>query len=157
WSWRLPGVGGRADPRARVNPMPLSCRFLIQLVLGVLLAHAVAPSARALDESDLLPVDEAFVLQARAVSAQRIELHWKIADGYYLYRHRTAVSASSGFSGGELTLPAGAPHVDEFFGPVETYRGQLRAVLDGQATAAEAMLEVKYQGCADAGICYPPQ
>src|SRR5690606_27246247 len=47
----------------------------------------------------------------------------------------------------------------EFFGPVETYRGALLAILDGQPTGAGqvAELQVRYQGCADIGICYPPQ
>lgn len=137
--------------------MPLSCRLLLQVLLGLLLAPAIAPSARALDSDDLLPVDQAFALSATAPTGDRIELHWKIADGYYLYRHRTAVSADAGFAGGTLEMPDGTPHEDEFFGPVETYRGELAAVFAGQGTAGEALLEVKYQGCADAGICYPPQ
>ena len=130
---------------------------LFVLLLGWLVP-ALAVHA-AVDEADLLPVDQAFVLSASAPAPGRIEVQWKIADGYYLYRHRTAVSASGGFTGGNLRLPAGQRHVDEFFGPVETYRGELRATLDGQATGAGAIaeLEVRYQGCADVGICYPPQ
>jgi len=125
------------------------------LVLPVLLA---AWPAAAVDQNDLLPVDEAFVLSASAPSRDRIEVRWKIADGYYLYRHRTSVKASGGFSGGELQLPDGARHTDEFFGPVETYRGELVATLDGKALGeGTVQLEVKYQGCADLGICYPPQ
>ena len=127
-------------------------------LLGLLFAFLAAPSAAAVDESDLLPVDQAFALQVRAPAPDRIELQWKIADGYYLYRHQTRVRASGGFSGGELRMPAGVRHVDEFFGPVETYRGQLLATLDGRATGeGPALLEVRYQGCADIGICYPPQ
>src|SRR5690606_23355506 len=137
--------------------MFLSCRFLLQTMLGLLLAHAFVPAAQALDERDLLPVGQAFVLSAKATTRDRIELRWTIADDYYLYRHRTLVTASAGFADGQLQLPAGAPHEDEFFGPVETYRGELVAVLAGQGSADVAMLEVKYQGCADAGICYPPQ
>ena len=121
-----------------------------------LLALCLAGPAAALDESDLLPVDQAYVLSASAPSRGRIELHWKIADGYYLYRHRTGATAS-GFDAGPLQLPPGKPHVDEFFGKVETYRGQLRGALTGTATADTVTLKVKYQGCADAGICYPPQ
>ncbi|KAF1687215.1 cytochrome C biogenesis protein [Pseudoxanthomonas broegbernensis] len=137
--------------------MSISYRFLLQALLGLLLACSIAPHARALDERDLLPVDQAFVLSASAPTRDRIELRWQIADGYYMYRHRTAVAASGGFAGGRLDLPAGTRHVDEFFGPVETYRGELVALLEGQASGDEAMLEVKYQGCADIGICYPPQ
>ncbi|WP_447731121.1 protein-disulfide reductase DsbD family protein [Pseudoxanthomonas suwonensis] len=123
------------------------------------MAGALAGAHAAIDESELLPVDQAFVLTATAPEPGRIEVHWKIAEGYYLYRHRTSVSASGGFIGGNLRLPAGERHVDEFFGPVETYRGSLVAILDGQptGTTATADLQIRYQGCADAGICYPPQ
>ncbi len=118
------------------------------------------PMAWAIDEDDLLPVEQAFVLSASAPSRDRIEIEWKIADGYYLYRHRTAVSvANGGFDAGELKLPAGKAYHDEFFGDVETYRNRLVAVLPGQAEpgADRITLNVKYQGCADVGICYPPQ
>ena len=121
-----------------------------------LLALALAFPAAAVDEKDLLPVDEAYVLSASAPSRDRIELRWKIADGYYLYRHRTS-AAATGFDAGPLQLPAGEPHEDEFFGKVETYRRELRGVLTGTASADAVKLAVKYQGCADAGICYPPQ
>jgi thiol:disulfide interchange protein len=123
------------------------------------LALPTAP-ALAIDESDLLPVDEAFVLSARAPSRERIEIDWKIAEGYYLYRHRTAVQVrGGGFTAQPLQMPAGTPYTDEFFGDVETYRGRLVAALPGRAAAdADTLtLEVKYQGCADLGVCYPPQ
>jgi thiol:disulfide interchange protein len=108
---------------------------------------------------DLPPVDRVFVPSAKAVSRDRIEVQWKIADGYYLYRHRTSVQADSAFMGARLSLPAGDKHHDEFFGDVETYRGSLTGVLTGAATpgADTTTLTIKYQGCADAGVCYPPQ
>ena len=121
---------------------------------------AVAPRARAIDEADLLPVDQAFALSAAAPQRDRIELQWKIAPGYYLYRHRIDVQVESGgFAADPLQLPRGERHHDEFFGDVETYRDALRAVLPGSAGAGAAriVLKVKYQGCADAGVCYPPQ
>src|SRR5690606_24135920 len=85
---------------------------------------------------------------------------WKIADGYYLYRHRISVEvAGPGFEAGALDLPHGDPHTDEFFGEVETFRHALRATLPGHASAGAGPihLKVKYQGCADIGVCYPPQ
>jgi thiol:disulfide interchange protein len=134
--------------------MTLLHRFL----LACALALAASP-ALAFDESDLLPVDQAFQLQASAPQRDAIELSWKIAPGYYLYRHRIKVVASSGFTAGELALPEGHKKHDEFFGEVETYREQLHATLAGQADAGsgEVTLQVSYQGCADAGVCYPPQ
>ncbi|MFL6593012.1 MAG: protein-disulfide reductase DsbD [Luteimonas sp.] len=116
---------------------------------------AIAP-ARAVDESDLLPVDQAFALSASAPARDRIELTWNIAAGYYLYRQRIHVQVE-GFAADTLQLPQGTRHHDEFFGDVETYRRQLRATLPGVAHGDAVTLTVKYQGCADLGVCYPPQ
>ncbi|SCB06430.1 protein-disulfide reductase DsbD family protein [Xanthomonas translucens] len=124
-----------------------------------LLALAACP-ALAVDEKDLLPVDQAFVLTAQAPERGRIELHWKITEGYYLYRHRIAVRVLDGFKPNPtLQLPAGHKKTDPYFGEVETYRGALNAVQSGVADPAttSVQVEVRYQGCADAGVCYPPQ
>ena len=125
--------------------------------LACLLA-TVSLHARAVDEKDLLPVDQAFALQAKATAPDRIELTWKIAPGYYLYRHRTSVE-SADFAGASLQMPPGKHKHDEFFGDVETYRTLLEAKVVGtpSADARSVTLKVKYQGCADAGVCYPPQ
>jgi len=132
-------------------------QLFLNPLAGLLLLCGLAPGARAaVNADDLLPVDQAFALSARAIAPDRIELRWKIADGYYLYRHRTGVSAT-GLEGARLQLPDGTRHEDEFFGPVETYRQSLVGIVQGQPSAATATLQVRYQGCADAGICYPPQ
>lgn len=118
------------------------------------------PASAAIDPDDLLPVDDAFALRAEAVTRGRIELTWTIADGYYLYRHRMAAEpVGAGFRAPRLQLPAGEKHTDEFFGEVETYRKQVTASLVGSAVddSGRVQLRVKFQGCADAGICYPPQ
>jgi thiol:disulfide interchange protein len=136
---------------------------LIRPLLACLLlplASLIAPAASAaITQDDLLPVDEAFVLTATAPARDRIEIRWKITDGYYLYRHRTGVEAEAGFAAQPLQLPRGKAYRDEFFGDVETYRGELLATLPGQPSAStdSVTLKIKYQGCADAGICYPPQ
>ena len=125
--------------------------------IAALLACACIGQAWAVSEADLLPVDQAFALSAAAPAAGRVQLQWKIADGYYLYRHRISVQADPGFRAQPLQLPRGASHHDEFFGNVETYRRQLLATLPGTPSAASVTLKVKYQGCADLGVCYPPQ
>lgn len=130
-------------------------RWLTALLALLLLA----PTAQAVDEADLLPIDEAFALSAKATERGRIELHWRIAEGYYLYRHRMGVEVvSGGFKSNPLELPDGIAYTDEFFGDVETYRDEVTAVLTGAAADGVPSLElkVKYQGCADVGICYPP-
>lgn len=129
-------------------------------LLLLFLASLLAPAASAaITQDDLLPVDEAFVLTATAPARDRIEIRWKITDGYYLYRHRTGVEADAGFVAQPLQLPKGKANRDEFFGDVETYRGELVATLPGRPASGtdSVSLKIKYQGCADAGICYPPQ
>ena len=140
----------RPTRRLRAGPLALCALF----ALG---AATAAPAMAAIDEADLLPVDDAFVLSAEAAAPDAIAIRWKIADGYYLYRHRTSAQADAGFAAGTLQLPKGKAYRDEFFGQVETYRGALVATLPGRAGAGRVTLKVKYQGCADAGICYPPQ
>jgi thiol:disulfide interchange protein DsbD len=130
-------------------------RFAVRLFL--LCAPAVAQAA--IDPGDLLPIDEAYVLTAAAPERGRIEFTWKIADGYYLYRHRIAVQpVDSGFKFNPIELPTGERKTDEFFGDVETYRDSVTAVLTGAAASGveSVTFNVKYQGCADVGVCYPP-
>jgi thiol:disulfide interchange protein DsbD len=129
-----------------------------RIAAAVLCLACIAPALAAIDEDDLLPVDQAFVLTAKATSADRIALDWKIADGYYLYRHRTKAVATDGSRLGALDLPHGEPHDDEFFGRVETFRKHLGGSVPVQAAdGGKVVLKVSYQGCADAGVCYPPQ
>ncbi len=138
-------------------PLPLIRRWLAGLALALALPAAAAASVA--QDIELPPVDEVFVLSAQAPSRGRIEVEWKIADGYYLYRHRTSITANAAFANAKLALPKGKAHRDEFFGNVETYRQSLTGVVTGTAAeGADALsLTIKYQGCADAGICYPPQ
>jgi thiol:disulfide interchange protein DsbD len=85
-------------------------------------------------------------------------------EGYYLYRHAFAVEARSGSSDvqetaliGSLEIPAGLAKVDDYFGPVEVYYGEVAVRVPIFAAAGPAEIGVKYQGCADAGLCYPPE
>ncbi|PPU39971.1 protein-disulfide reductase DsbD family protein [Xanthomonas arboricola] len=136
------------------------CALLaVPLLAAPLALVAPLPAQAAVTEADLLPVDQAFTLSATADSRDSIALRWKIAPGYYLYRHRISVKSGQGFAAGELALPEGQSKHDEFFGQVQTYRKQLQARLAGKADAGvqTAVLQVQYQGCADAGVCYPPQ
>ncbi len=130
-----------------------------RFALAALLAVLSLPARAAIDEAELLPVEEAFALSATATERGRIEFRWKIADGYYLYKHRiAAMSVDSSFKFNPLVLPPGEKKNDEFFGDVETYRDELTAVLTGAAASGitEATFNVRYQGCADVGVCYPP-
>jgi thiol:disulfide interchange protein DsbD len=128
---------------------------LLRLLLPLL--FCLPAPAWAIDESDLLPVDDAFALTARATGPDAIAVEWRIAEGYYLYRHRMSAEATGGAQASALALPRGKAHTDEFFGRVETFRDRVRGTLTGVGGAGVVNLQVKYQGCADLGICYPPQ
>lgn len=132
---------------------------MIRLAFVFAALLAASPLSASLTEDDLLPIDEAFALSADTGSDD-VRLTWRIADGYYLYRHRIAVkSLTDGVDVGDPVLPDGARHHDEFFGDVETYRGELTATTAITAWPPHqttARFEVRYQGCADIGVCYPP-
>ena len=130
-------------------------RHLATLAVG--LSLLLPATAQNVDPTQLPPVDSVFIPKASAPSRDRIEVNWTIAKGFYLYRHRIAVQPLGGFEAGALQLPEGAKHHDEFFGDVQTYRDSVTAVLPGKASGDAVSLRIKYQGCADAGVCYPPQ
>ena len=122
------------------------------------IGHAAA-QVRLGGEPEFLPVDEAFVLSAELDGDGALVARWKIADGYYLYRHRFAFKTreGSGAQVGEATIAPGKAKVDEYFGEVEVYYGQARASAPVQADGGSAEVGIGYQGCAEAGLCYPPQ
>jgi thiol:disulfide interchange protein DsbD len=116
-------------------------------------------SARA-GEPELLEPEKAFRFSTQWVDPDNIEVHYKIADGYYLYRERFGFDVQpTGFSLGKPQMPAGAVHNDRYFGRVETYRGdlQIRLPLNRAGASAQAVtLTAISQGCADIGVCYTP-
>lgn len=105
---------------------------------------------------ELLPQDEAFAVSSGA-TAEQFAFTVAIHDGYYLYRDRTKLR-TVGEGGGSvaLDLPPGTVIEDEFFGRTETYRGLLVFTAARPAAAGEQLTELVIQGCADAGVCYPP-
>lgn len=109
---------------------------------------------------DLLKADQAFNLVAAEREGQALKVSWDIAPGYYLYRKRLAfqVLAPEGVQLGAAELPKGELIQDEHEGKAEIYRGSLKAGLHWpQGAPAPQRLRVSYQGCAEAGVCYPPQ
>ena len=105
---------------------------------------------------DFLPPEQAFQVSARLVSAERLEVTLRIAPGYYVYRDPFRFSAL-GANLGAAEIPAGKQKFDENFQKtVETYRGELHIGVPVAATKAPFVLTVVSQGCADAGLCYPP-
>ena len=117
-------------------------------------------SAFALGADEILPPHQAFKVSAKAVTADQIEISWDIAEGYYLYRNKMHFeSKTKQIRLGEPAFPAGQTHHDENFGDVVIYRHTLNVPVAVTAENGSASLQllVQYQGCADRGICYPPQ
>ena len=111
-------------------------------------------------EPDLLEPDKAFRFSARLKDAHSIEVNYQIAPGYYLYRDKFQFALTPAEAKpGAAQFPRGEKHKDEFFGEVETYRGNLSFVLPfelAKADVSSIRLAVTSQGCADAGVCYVP-
>jgi thiol:disulfide interchange protein DsbD len=111
------------------------------------------------NSSDFLPVSEAFKLSLISSSSESIKVRFVAAEGYYLYRHRFSFSSEpADLRLGQAILPAGQAKHDEFFGDVEVYY----EVLDVEVPVDNPdnrpfNLSVNYQGCADKGLCYPPE
>jgi thiol:disulfide interchange protein DsbD len=111
------------------------------------------------NSADFLPVREAFKLSLISSSSESVKLRFVAAEGYYLYKHRFSFSSEpADVSLGQAVLPAGQAKHDEYFGDVEVYY----EVLDVEVPLDNPdnrpfNLSVNYQGCADKGLCYPPE
>ncbi|WP_457667307.1 protein-disulfide reductase DsbD [Thiolapillus sp.] len=125
----------------------------------ILLFIFLALSAALPADEELLKPDQAYSISGEA-TGDRIIVRWDIADGYYLYRNKFRFKADSKeISLGSPDLPPGKIKKDPFFGDIEIYRKQVAVELpyhiNGKAPSM-LELEARSQGCADAGICYPP-
>jgi thiol:disulfide interchange protein DsbD len=129
-------------------------RLLLVLLLAVTsVVHAAEP--------ELLEPEKAFQFAARLQDARSIEVTYRIAPGYYLYRDKFRFSAAPAeVKLGAPQIPHGKRKRDEFFGEVETHRGDLRIIVpfevDGAGLTALTLTAIS-QGCADVGVCYTPQ
>ncbi|MDM5181624.1 protein-disulfide reductase DsbD [Massilia sp. DJPM01] len=129
-------------------------RWLLSL-LAMLAFAGWAGKAAAAD--DFLDPEQAFVLRTEVRDGGAIALRWTIASGYHLYRDRLAFTGAAGDPAIPApALPAGIRKFDENFNKeMETYQGQLDVALP-PAPGKPFTLNVAYQGCADAGLCYAP-
>jgi thiol:disulfide interchange protein DsbD len=115
--------------------------------------------AFAANNDELLPPEQAFKLSAKAVSADQLEITWDIADGYYLYRDKMKfISKTEQIQAVTPAFPEGETKHDENFGDMVVYHHHLTIPLSLISNGVSAIqLLVQYQGCADRGVCYPPQ
>ncbi len=106
-----------------------------------------------------LPPEKAFRLSARMLDAQTILVRYDITRGYYMYRDKFAFEAPP-VALGTPQIPPGTPKDDPIFGPVEVFRDrvEIRVPIEiAGASNGSVRLKATSQGCADLGICYPPQ
>jgi thiol:disulfide interchange protein DsbD len=147
----IPGIAeNQASMRNLLSPSvwPRLFAALLLLFAGVQLARA---------EEDFLDPEVAFKLAARVVDARTVEVSYTVVPGYYLYREQFKFAAN-GATLGAPVLPQGKTKFDETFQKtVETYRDTVRIAIPVQQAAARFQLLVTNQGCADKGLCYPPQ
>jgi len=118
-------------------------------------------SGTAGNNSEFPPVDEVFFPEIFPVDGNTVEVGIRVVPGFYLYKDKISVrSLSDDANAGRLDLPKGKMKVDEYFGEMEVYLDSVLAPLAIARATPEAMelkLELKYQGCAEGGLCYMPQ
>ena len=129
-------------------------RFLT-LILLLCSTSAFAGLFDAPGRSNFVPADQAFVFDFQQ-NQHDVSLNWQVKDGYYLYRKQIQVNPANA-NMAPLQLPNGEWHNDEFYGKSEIYRQRLTVPVELTQASQGATLTVTYQGCADAGFCYPPE
>ena len=124
--------------------------FLFLLLTGF--SQAQASNDPFAQKVDFLPVAKAFAFSSEALPSGETRLSWQIANNYYLYQKRFKFD---GLDAAHIpALPQGEEHNDEFFGASQVYRNQVDVLIPA---GASGQVKVSWQGCADAGLCYPPQ
>ena len=124
--------------------------FFFLLLTG--LSQAYASDNPFEQKADFLPANKAFVFTSEPLPSGETRLHWQITDKYYLYKKRFKFD---GLDAAQTpVLPQGQEHSDEFFGATQVYRNSLELLIPA---GASGQVKVSWQGCADAGLCYPPQ
>jgi len=125
--------------------------LVLMLMLFPLLANAL-PGGDLFKKPEFLEVGQAFMFSSERLESGETRLYWQIADGYYLYQKRLKFEGLSASQ--QPALPAGEDHNDEYFGRQQVYRQGLELLIPA---SAHGQVKVGWQGCADAGLCYPPQ
>ncbi|MGZ8259261.1 MAG: protein-disulfide reductase DsbD [Caldimonas sp.] len=137
-----------------LHPNILRALCCLRAIVG---AVAVAAPVAALAGDEFLDPDAAFALSARGLDAARLELRFDVAPGYHLYREKLSARTDPAGVGGALEIPRGRVEFDPTFAKdVEVFREQVTLVLPVAPGAGPFKLVVGHQGCADAGLCYPP-
>ncbi|MGK0498656.1 MAG: thiol:disulfide interchange protein DsbD [Oceanicoccus sp.] len=112
-----------------------------------------------ISEDEFLAVEQAYILNAEFIEPGKLRLNWQIADTYYLYRHgfSAKLSHNGNTTNIDLEIPKGLEKQDEYFGQVEVYYHNAELIAANLPRSGQPLLTVTSQGCADAGLCYPPR
>ncbi len=144
--------------------MVLTRHTLQKFGFALLLLSLMLLSVGRIHAQDFLDPEKAFVLQAQMTSADKISLRFKIAPGYYMYRERFSFALdTTHVSLGEPKMPQGRVKFDQTFNKeMELYFTDVVIELPISAWPATVpqqsfKLTANGQGCAEAGLCYPPQ
>ncbi|WP_139347018.1 protein-disulfide reductase DsbD [Herbaspirillum sp. VT-16-41] len=127
--------------------LSLQCLLMLVATLSTIVAHAA---------EDYLPPEQAFQLSGRMVDAGTLELSYRIADGYYMYRDRFHFSAEGATLGEPQFPPGKRKYDDNFQKEVETYHQSVTARMPVSGAVDRFTVVAVSQGCADKGLCYPP-
>ncbi len=106
------------------------------------------------NDDEFLKVDQAFSFNFDQQNDQ-LHISFNISEGYYLYRHQFKFTVNDA-SYSNIDLPIGLNHEDEFFGVQQIYKEQLNFTINIEQANEDASITIRYQGCADKGLCYPP-
>ena len=109
------------------------------------------------EQPKFLSVDEAYRMDVSLSDDGHVDISWTMPPGYYLYRHRFAFSLDSGGALGQPIIPAGIEKVDDYFGEVEVYYDVVNVRIPVVEQTGPLRIGITYQGCADYGLCYPPE
>lgn len=134
----------------------LKTGFSRRLLLGLAVLGGLWATPALAD--DFLAPEKAFAFSAKAVDAHTVRLHWDIAPGYHLYRERIGVQSDApAVQWTPLALPVGKDEFDANFNKtVAVYRQTLDVDMRLTQGSTTVPITVNWQGCADAGLCYPP-
>src|SRR4051812_48918952 len=146
-------------PVPRLDGRPQSAGFSVSMMTTACAAMALHAAAALAQQPQLLEPERAFAFSARGIDRQTVEARFVVAKGYYLYRDKLKFTVEPDPVAGPAVLPPGQVKEDQFFGKVETYRGELvgRLALATAAPGTKVSVAAKSQGCADLGVCSPPQ
>ncbi len=146
--------------------MPLFKQLLLiiprlPILLTALTAICASGASFAIEDDELLPVEEAYIPTV-TVSGDVVNLNFVVAPGYYLYKERTSLAAARPEEVvlAALELPEGEKKTDDFFGEMHVFHKDFAGSAKMSFPGARPVLvafRLKYQGCADIGVCYPPQ